>query len=458
MIQTAWLTALACAALAFGQQKKHVPAPAPAQPQTVFPLETLKVAGNARISVERIIAASGLKIGAPVAKDDFDKARARLLATGAFESVGYEFKPSPSNTGYAGLIEVVEVEQIFPYRLEDLPVPENVLRAELRKQELVLGDEIPGTAEVIGRYVREIQAMVGDKVKVTGKVSNDIPGKLTILFRPDTPRPQVAEVHFTGNKVLPSSELMRSINDVAIGTAYSETTMRILLDASVRPLYDARGRIRVAFPRIATASANEIDGVVVTVTVEEGESYSLGAVKFANSTARESDELQRMANIRSQDIANFDDVKAGLDRIYAKFRDKGYLKVTGHVDRQIDDQAHRVDLLITIDSGPRYTMGKLEIEGLDLVSEPVIRKMWGLKQGDAFQPGYPDSFLNDIREQGIFDNLGKTAATTDIDEKTHTVDVKLNFAGGGKDQQQKKRKKAGEGGWPFPYLRALELF
>lgn len=446
MIQKALLTALVCVTLAFGQQKKRTPAPAPAQP---FPLETLKVTGNVRIPAERIIAASGLKIGEPVVKDDFDKARARLLATGAFESVGYEFKPSPSNTGYAGLFEVVEVEQIFPYRLEDLPVPENVLRAELRKQEPVLGDEIPGTTEVISRYVREIQSLVGGKVKVTGKLSNDIPGKLTILFRPDTPRAQVAEVHFTGNKVLPSSELMRAMNDVAIGTSYSETTMRILLDASVRPLYDARGRIRVAFPRITTAPANEIDGVVVTVAVEEGESYSLGAVKFANSTARESDELQRMANIKSQDIANFDDVKAGLDRIYAKFRDKGYLKVTGRADRQIDDKAHRVDLLITIDSGPRYTMGKLEIAGLDLISEPVIRKMWGLKQGAAFEPGYPDSFLNDVREQGIFDNLGKTVATTEIDEKTHTVDVKLNFAGGGKDQ--KKEKKTGNGGWPIPF-------
>src|SRR5580700_3214269 len=80
------------ASLGHAQQKKRTtqppPAPAPQQQeQSAYPLETLKIQGNQRISSEKIIAASGLKIGATVEKADFDKARARLLAGGAFESV-----------------------------------------------------------------------------------------------------------------------------------------------------------------------------------------------------------------------------------------------------------------------------------------------------------------------------------------------------------------------------------
>ena len=40
-----------------------------------FPLQTLKVIGNERIPGEKIMAASGLKIGEPVLKTDFDAAR-----------------------------------------------------------------------------------------------------------------------------------------------------------------------------------------------------------------------------------------------------------------------------------------------------------------------------------------------------------------------------------------------
>lgn len=255
------------------------------------------------------------------------------------------------------------------------------------------------------------------------------------------PRPQIAEVHFTGNSVLPAAPLMRALGDVAIGAAYSETTVRLMLDSSVRPLYDARGRIRVKFPKITTSPANEVDGVVVTVAVEEGESYSLGNVTFAGATRQEAADAQRIANIKSADVANFDDVNAGLDKILARFRSKGYLNAAGHVDRAIDDQKHQVDISIVLEPGALYTMGKLEIAGLDLLTEPVIRKMWGIRAGGAFDPDYPDSFLKDVRDQQLFDNLGKTTAVKDIDEKTHTVNVKLTFGGAGPDDQKKQRRK-----------------
>jgi cell division septal protein FtsQ len=54
--------------------------------QPVFPLETVHVEGNRRIAAEKIVAASGLKIGTPVTKEDFDrsfrKRRLRVQARG----------------------------------------------------------------------------------------------------------------------------------------------------------------------------------------------------------------------------------------------------------------------------------------------------------------------------------------------------------------------------------------
>jgi outer membrane protein insertion porin family len=432
------------ASLGHAQQKKRTTPPPPApkqQEQSAYPLETLKIQGNQRISSEKIIAASGLKIGATVEKADFDKARARLLAGGAFESVGYEFKPSAANTGYDATFQVVEVDQLYSYRFEELPLTDDAIRAALRKQEPLLGEQIPATKEVIDRYVSAIQQLVGDKVTVTGKLSSDLPGPLMLLFRPNTPRAQIAEVHFSGNQVLPAPMLMRALGEVAIGTAYSEAAVRVLLDSSIRPLYDGRGRIRVSFPKTAVEPATTVDGVIVTVTVDEGPSYSMGQVKFAGVAPAEATELQRIANIQSKDIANFDDVKAALDKIYLRYRARGYLKATSRVDRNIDDKAHAVDLVITMDPGPQYRMGKLEIDGLDINSEPAIRKIWTVRTGAPYQPDYPDSFLNDIRAQGLFDNLGKTRAEINIDENTHIVAVTLHFAGATAEDEKKRRKK-----------------
>jgi outer membrane translocation and assembly module TamA len=75
-------------------------------------------------------------------------------------------------------------------------------------------------------------------------------------------------------------------------------------------------------------------------------------------------------------------------------------------DRRVDDKEHTVDLAVNVEAGPEFKYGALEIRSLDLNSEPAIRKMWGVKEGKPFDAEYPDAFLKDVHDQGIFDNLG----------------------------------------------------
>jgi outer membrane translocation and assembly module TamA len=97
------------------------------------------------------------------------------------------------------------------------------------------------------------------------------------------------------------------------------------------------------------------------------------------------------------------------------------------VKREINDTDHTVGVEFQIDPGPLYTLGKLEMVGLDLVSEPEIRKMWGIAQGRPFNVEYPDHFLARVKEAGVFDNLKTTKAETKINARNHTVDVTLYF-------------------------------
>jgi hypothetical protein len=74
-------------------------------------------------------------------------------------------------------------------------------------------------------------------------------------------------------------------------------------------------------------------------------------------------------------------------------------------------------------------MGKLTIKGLDILSEPVIRKLWRMNEGDRYKESYPDNFLAMIQTEGYFDNLARTGAEADLHEDTQTVDVILSFLG-----------------------------
>ena len=404
--------------------------PKPPAAETVkFPIETLAVEGNRNYSQEQILAVAAIRVGQPAGKELFEAARERLMATGAFESVGYGYQPSKSRKGYAATIQVVEIAQVYPFRFERLDAPADQLLACLKNSDPLFADKLPGTQPILDRYARAIETCpaakdLGDKV--VGRVVADESGQMVIAFRPATPPPVVAEVHFTGNKVIPTTVLQNTIAGVAIGSSFTERRFRQLLDTSIRPLYEARGRVRVAFPKVAAATAQQVKGVVVSVEVDESQVYQLGEVGLAGENLPE-ERLRKAGGFKTGDVANFTEIAAGIERLKQVLRRNGHMKPETRLERQINDPRKTVDITIHVDKGPQYVFGKLTIQGLDMHGESAIKKLWAIKPGAPFDAGYPAYFLQRIKDDGVFDNLKETKSKQDVDEKNLTVDVTLTF-------------------------------
>jgi outer membrane protein assembly factor BamA len=403
--------------------------PAPAAAPTSYTIENLSVEGNHRYTAEQILTVAGLRVGQKAGKSDFEAARLRLEATGAFDNVSFRFGPSKDAEGYDATYEVSEIGQAYALHFEDLPASDAQLRAWLKSKDPLFGDKVPATKPVVDRYVAwisEYLAAHGDAEAVTGKLSSDAGEELTLLFRPARPRSAVAHVQFTNTGDLPPGMLQTAMYVVAIGVQYSEPKFRQLLENQIRPLYEARGLVRVAFPKIETAPAKDVDGVSVVVTVEQGPVYKLASVRFVGGDFSRQ-ELNNLSKLKLNQPVNFDEVKAAQDRIRESLRRGGHLDGTSQVKRDVNDTDHAVALMVLIDPGPLYTLGKLNIVNLDIETEPVIRKMWGLAPGKPFNVDYPDHFLARVKESGVFDNLQKTRAETKINPGDHTVDVTLYF-------------------------------
>jgi outer membrane protein insertion porin family len=378
-----------------------------------WPVRSVAVEGNRNYSKEQILAVAGIKVGQPAGKQEFEAARDRLMATGLFETVGYRFAPSPDGKAYAASFQVTEVEPVYPVRFEDLNIPEAKLHA-------LFAPKIPPTSAVLDRYTKTLEELVNEKV--AAKLTAVGPDQFVIVFRPARPIPAVAQVTYEGNQAIPSQVLQDAIAGVAIGVPYSEERFRQLLDSSVRPVYEARGLIRVAFPKIATEPAKDVRGLAVKVTVEEGPAYELGEVKLEGTTA-----VKIESEFKSGEVANFDEIAQGVEQIKKKLRRQGYMKADARIDRNVNDKRKTVDLTIHIDEGPRFVFGKLNIQGLDIHGEAAIKSLWALKEGKPFNADYPDFFLNRVREDQIFENLGKTRSEIKVSEKERTVDVTLYF-------------------------------
>jgi outer membrane protein assembly factor BamA len=413
-------------------QKKSTSAAAPAR----WPIASITVEGTHNFTREQVLAIAGVKVGQVAGKPEFEAAHDRLLASGAFETVAYKFVAGKGG-GYDATFQITEIEQVYPVRFEELHVSERDLVAALKtKDPLFAKGILPATQPVFQRYtkwVEEYLAAKGIEEKIVGTVMPDRPGEFAIVFYPARALPAVALVTFEGNREVTQEVLKEAIMGVAVGTPYTEDRFRELLNSAVRPVYEARGRVRVAFPKITTEPAKDVQGLNVTVAVDEGETYNLGKVTVEQPTPIKPEDLLKAGDFKTGDLANFDRVNEGLERIRKSLRHAGYMQAAVTISRQVDEDKHLVNVAVLVAAGPQFSMRKLTIVGLDLDSEAEINRIWTMKPGNPFNPDYPDLFLNRVREQGIFDNLGKTKAESKIDDQNHTADVTLTFAGGKPD-------------------------
>ena len=116
-------------------------------------------------------------------------------------------------------------------------------------------------------------------------------------------------------------------------------------------------------------------------------------------------------------------------RVLERLKEQGHMKASYRAARRLWEDRQAVELFVDVDPGPVYRMGRLQIKGLDLESEPVIRKLWAIKAGEPYRGGYAEAFVQRIREMDLFDFLSEIKHEVKVDEKSGSVDVVLVFVG-----------------------------
>ncbi len=425
-------------------------------------LHSIAVKGNHLYSSADIIKASGLEIGQRVTGPIFERARVKLTGTQLFNNVADEYRYLGNPPQYDLTFEVAENEQLFPVAFERLGVPAEALRQYLRDHVTFYSDRIPATEAVLSRYTAAVQQFVAQsnpKLKVKARLSNEDPRQLVVLFTPDAPAPTISQVIVTGNQAIDTGAILRAVNDVAIGAPLSDARLKMILDGAIRPLYATKGYAAVSFPSVETEPAKTDSGVIVKVRIQDGPVFKFGSIRFRGNGMDE-EEIRASIPFKPGQTYNAEQMdNFRLDLVH-RMKRRGLLDASVVTETQPDDSKRAVNVTYNVVPGGTYQFQKLDIEGLDVTTEPVIAKLWGEKPGRPFNPDYPDFFLKRVQEQGIFDNLGDTRSDYTADASSHAVTVHLYFKGGkskeAKDRQKKEEeeRRRSDGTWsPWPQMQ-----
>jgi outer membrane protein insertion porin family len=405
-------------------------------------IRSVSVEGNHIYDSAGILKVLGLNAGDAATLDAFRSAQSRLLATDLFSNVAYEFRFTATKPArYDVTYKVSEYEQLFPVQFESLTVPDDAVRGYLKSHVPLYNERILGTETVIRRYRDAIQDFVSQSkptLKVRGYMLSDNPDHPVVVFRPNTPAPTIAGVTVSGNKAIETPVLQRALNEVAVGQRFSDSRIKEILNNTLKPLYALKGYVAITFPKIESEKAKDVEGYIVHIQIQEGPAFHFGSSTFRGGSFTP-DDIRPMMHYQKGDVFDLSKAEQLRRDLFGSLRREGNLDAKVDLQTQEDDKKLLVNVIYAISPGPMYTFATLQIHGLDIESEPQIRKLWAPKPGKPFNPDYPDFFLKRVREMGLFDNLGTTKASFTTDEGTRSVTVNLFFGGAAGEAQKAKK-------------------
>ena len=374
--------------------------------QQPLKLAKIEIEGLQRLSLEQVIALSGLEIGQTVDVAAIDAAAQRLMDSGLIKKLSYRLHPNRNQTTVVFHVEEARGGE-SPVVFDNFVwFTDEELAAAVRREVPYFNGTAPDAGNLTESITRALQLFLSEH-KIAGTVeympSSDNPnsGKQEHVFSVRGVSIPICTLHFPGAKNIDESRLIKS-SEKMVGTDYSRKFASAFALNNLYSIYREVGQLRATFGPPTTKLGNETnckDGVELTIPVDEGEIYSWEKAEWSGNQALMNQELDTLLGMKSGEVANGLKFDKGVVAVQKGYGRKGYIAAGARSRPEFDDAARKVTYRIEVREGPQYHMGNLTITGFPDSAAKLLREKWRLKTGDVFDQGYAEEFsLKDFSE------------------------------------------------------------
>ena len=403
------------------------------------PLREIHVDGLKSLREPQVVAVSGLQTGAQVGKDDLQAAADKLVQSGLFAKVKYNFQ-----SRIDGLLVTFHVEEAprIPAYFDNLPwfadsELNDAIRAKLPFYDGALpeaGTVVEQAAEAVAQFLvtHGLQAAVEHQVAPNPAADGSVQ-----LFRINAEALHIAGVEFS-DPALNSSPTVRQQLPELLGKPYSRMAIDTFLTEQIRPIFLQKGFLRAKLgpPEVRlTGNPNKKlpEQIPVFVPVNPGAVYHWKGVEWSGNEVLSSITLTNSVGLRSGDVADGMAIEAGWDRVREEYGRRGYMQAKVNPAAAHDDAAHAIAYTVRIVEGKPFRFGSMVITGLSVNAERHLREAWPIPQGQLFDKVKFEEFLTKLQAHSpdIFKDLpihyDEVGHWLQPDEAKGTIDVLLDF-------------------------------
>jgi outer membrane translocation and assembly module TamA len=241
----------------------------------------------------------------------------------------------------------------------------------------------------------------------------------------------VLKVAFTGVQKVDAALLQEAARPL-IGQDFGASFIEDFSNRSIGSVYRQRGYLQARFgapvPQLLKGEGPP-NSVLVTIPVREGEQYRLKEIAWSGQSVIPYKELEKSIRLAPGSAVDAVQLEQDVLALAMPFHAKGYLMADVKTKAILDEPAHTAAYQMQINQGDLFTMGKLEIAGLDDAHVRSIERLCQLHTGDPYDRSYWNTLIQQASRSLPANAWGWKAGTQEtIHAESKTVDVKLIFA------------------------------
>ena len=207
---------------------------------------------------------------------------------------------------------------------------------------------------------------------------------------------------------------------------------RVAFDRELlRRLYLSQGYVDFRVTSAVAELTPDRDGFILTFTVEEGLQYTFGTISLENRLTDIPDfRLSPLLKPRSGDIYDNNLIRETVDDLVDEVGTYGFAFVDVQPRSTTLREEQKVDLVFLVDEGSRIYVERIDIEGNLRTLDRVIRREFGIVEGDSFNTSKIARATRRVRNLGYFKKVDvSNEPGSALDRARVTVEVEETSTG-----------------------------
>ncbi len=394
-----------------------------------YPIVDLKANGSQRYKADDILRVTGLEKGKATSLDSVRNAAQLLVNTGVFLEVRYSHTVAREGMNVTFEVKDKPADQYLKCDFNNLVwFTEPELAAALRAELPLYDGTLPaggGSSDQAAAVIEKMLAKKNVHTHVSALEESRAQGKPidSVAFQLEDVKVYIAAFHFTGVTPALEAELQKSAAS-GIGRQFDRTWVDNFAKDRLVNIYRSHGYLRVNFDPSTVSDVVVTDAattVVPVLNVHEGLAYTFTGAKLMGNQKKSSEVL--LALVKSPLEKPLDGVQFDkeIQKIKLVYDDDGYFKAKVEPKPLFDDANKTVAFEVQVSEGDRYTMGKLEVEGVSDRALTTLREAWKMRDGEPYRKTYTLQFVLNFK----FSAPVRFRFEETPEEETHTVDVTI---------------------------------